>query len=348
MAGGFPERLAPVHPPVLAHLLADVPAQLVLVERRGRRTLQVGTPAPIHGRIRRSRAQDGGTNDDSDSHRRETHPAASAPDRIGLPVDVRHFFTQRPYHSKPSRGHACERPARSRCQISQDCQQDRFELEATRPHLDHERANLLAITTNTGHSRALHSVRSAYGSTRTSDLVLWPPTFATSPRASAHPTGVGRTWPGQACPCAVGAPNWSVAILTGRRGPVLPRTLVVASPEVGALRSSPAVEGRCCADHQPDRRVGVDVAILTGRGGPVLPNSAASASCPAACCDPHRPWRAGAAVMVHTAPQCSIRGCDPHRPWRAGAASRSSVNSDTTRRCDPHRPWRAGAACCRW
>ncbi len=139
-----------------------------------------------------------------------------------------------------------------------------------------------------------------------------------------------------------------VAILTGRGGPVLPSwermdggagSRLRSSPAVEGrccdgkvrvhqvaihlLRSSPAVEGRCCrwerhvgaarlgqvailtgrggpvlhgrADTRPE--ADLLVAILTGRGGPVLPSRRPRSRRWACRCDPHRPWRAGAAFV---------------------------------------------------
>jgi len=61
-------------------------------------------------------------------------------------------------------------------------------------------------------------------------------------------------------------------------------------------------------------------------------------------CDPHRPWRAGAAILATATPLPHCGGCDPHRPWRAGAARPPRTPRCAHPRCDPHRPWRAGAA----
>src|SRR6266540_3627395 len=192
-----------------------------------------------------------------------------------------------------------------------------------------------------------------------------------------------------------------VAILTDPGGPVLrswPRLPHSPTAVVAILTDpgGPVLHGQ----ERVTAMGGVEVAILTDPGGPVLPPRAGpTRGRTRRCCDPHRPWRAGAAMRQWTdeiarqlrvailtdpggpvlrPPRCwptcpRVIGCDPHRPWRAGAAiaaqcdklgpcksalrssptlegrcctGRSSTWTPPGRRCDPHRPWRAGAAWC--
>src|SRR6266545_1361556 len=97
---------------------------------------------------------------------------------------------------------------------------------------------------------------------------------------------------------------------------------MVLARDVLELRSSPTLEGRCCRVLRVAVRRHHEVAILTDPGGPVLlvgafvnrsgPDDVAILTDPGGpvllplrwhqwvlcpeCCDPHRPWRAGAAV----------------------------------------------------
>src|SRR6266540_2851611 len=93
-----------------------------------------------------------------------------------------------------------------------------------------------------------------------------------------------------------------------------------------ALRSSPTLEGRCCPGATRNHAGHPLVAILTDPGGPVLPaDSCRPRTARSRCCDPHRPWRAGAARMGGTRARAVVQGCDPHRPWRAGAARKIRI-----------------------
>ncbi len=111
-----------------------------------------------------------------------------------------------------------------------------------------------------------------------------------------------------------------------------------------ALRSSPAVEGRCCPDRRGRPLSVAHVAILTGRGGPVLLRSPVRTRPTANRCDPHRPWRAGAASVTcrNSARFTSLRS-SPAVEGRCCCVAGDS-NPDLPLSCDPHRPWRAGAA----
>ncbi len=98
------------------------------------------------------------------------------------------------------------------------------------------------------------------------------------------------------------------------------------SPRVMGLRSSPTLEGRCCPGATRNHAGHPLVAILTDPGGPVLPaDSCRPRTARSRCCDPHRPWRAGAARMGGTRARAVVQGCDPHRPWRAGAARKIRI-----------------------
>jgi len=162
-----------------------------------------------------------------------------------------------------------------------------------------------------------------------------------------------RPWRAGAAPAGAdqGHPDRGVAILTDPGGPVLP-----------APASPPRIRPRTgCDPHRPWRagaapgrwgggagRAGL-VAILTDPGGPVLRPPRCWPTCPRVIgCDPHRPWRAGAAIAAQ---------CDKLGPCKSALRSsptlegrcctgRSSTWTPPGRRCDPHRPWRAGAAWC--
>jgi len=116
---------------------------------------------------------------------------------------------------------------------------------------------------------------------------------------------------------------FSVAILTDPGGPVLPvgRVQAAYAREV-ALRSSPTLEGRCCERTAGSLDGGLDeVAILTDPGGPVLLTDAGPSllevTTVAILTDPGGPVLPGHPGGLHPP---AAPGCDPHRPWRAGAA----------------------------
>src|SRR6266540_2266367 len=148
-------------------------------------------------------------------------------------------------------------------------------------------------------------------------------------------------------------PTKEVAILTDPGGPVLPSPpspSTTCSPKW--LRSSPTLEGRCCWEmHRDPVAQGDGVAILTDPGGPVLPWCDAQPRWPSTRCDPHRPWRAGAARRLMPATDGALKvlrssptlegRCCPHG-WNASSSRGSRLRSSPTLegRCcaqDPHR-----------